>query len=101
MYPIGSTESVVRCQDNGAWSNPREKCYKYCGSYPSVSHSETVERPSSPYTVDSVVKYKCDWLYAYDGKHRGVATVRCSKDGDWAPNVKCSLCISGIFGVKC
>ena len=36
MYPIGSRESVIRWQDNGAWSKPTEKCYKYCGSYPLV-----------------------------------------------------------------
>ena len=95
VYPTGLQESVISCQNSGECTQPT-KCYKYCGDLPSVSHADIVERPPSPYTVGSVVKFQCDWAWAYKRKHEGVATVKCNQDGYWVPAVQCKLCILGI-----
>ena len=96
MYPTDLQESTISCQDNGEWAQLTTSCYKYCGDLPSISHADIVERPSSPYTVGSVVKFQCDWAWAYKRKHEGVATVKCNQDGNWVPAVQCKLCILGI-----
>ena len=80
----------------GVVKTDRKMLQADCGFCPSASYSKLVERPSSPYTVESVVKYKCDWLYTYDDQHRGVATVWCINNSNWAQKI--DLVIIVYFG---
>ena len=83
MYPVGPQESVISCLDTGIWTEPPAICYRYCDGLPSVSHADIIEWPSLPYTVGKVVKYQCDWAWAYNHQYEGVATVQCNQDGNW------------------
>ena len=82
--------AVVNCLDTGMWSTPTPKCNKYC-SEPSVASADIIERPSEPYTIQSIAKFQCDWGTAYNHVHEGVGTIQCSDQGVWLPIVRCCV----------